>query len=236
MPRSLSPVRLTESPDADLANYRALPGQAVIGLLLGLLSPLALIDPLLWSVPLLGIFVSVWALRRIKKNPSAIAGRKRALCGLTLALLSLAAAPTDRIAYRRIVQHQATQVADTWFRFLQQERPQAAAAMVDLPPVSSRPPAPGQDAAQPVEVDRFAMTPVAKVLLQMGPRAQVRFFRPVAQERQGHVNTVDLMYAVTYDDAGERKSFFVIVKLQRRELSSGEFEWRVTQTVGGARP
>ncbi len=115
MPRSL-PVQLTESPETDLVNYRALPAQALIGLILGLLSPAAFVDPLLWIVPVLGIFFSVWALRRIKRNPAAVTGRKRALLGLALALFSLAAAPTDLFAYRQLVQNQARQVADTWFQ------------------------------------------------------------------------------------------------------------------------
>ena len=76
MPRSLPAIQLSESQDTELANYRMLPGQVVIGLLLGLLSPVAFIDPMLWVVPLLGVFFSVWALRRIKENPAAVAGRK----------------------------------------------------------------------------------------------------------------------------------------------------------------
>ena len=44
---SVPDVHITDSRDAELAEYRALAGQAVLGLLLGLSAPLAMIDPML---------------------------------------------------------------------------------------------------------------------------------------------------------------------------------------------
>ena len=48
----------------------------------GLLAPLALVDPMLWTLPLLGTVFSWWALRRIKRGAPAISGGKMALSGL----------------------------------------------------------------------------------------------------------------------------------------------------------
>jgi hypothetical protein len=230
MPRSL-PVHLSESPDADLVNYRALPGQVVIALLLGLLSPVALIDRMLWGVPLLGIFFSVWALRRIKKNPSAVAGRKRALFGLTLAMLSIAAAPTDYFVYRRIVRNQARQVADAWLSYLVKGQPQLAGKLLDSPPAPRQPrAAAGGAPAPPVEADRFSRTPVARTMLELGPRAEVQFRTTITQSRQGNTDTVELLYTVIHEEKGERRGFFVTVHLQRTKHSSGNYDWRVVQT------
>ncbi len=76
---SVPDVHITDPEDAELAAYRALAGQAVLGLIFGLLSPLVLVDPLLWSLfPALGVILSGWALRRIKKSDS-LTGRKMAL-------------------------------------------------------------------------------------------------------------------------------------------------------------
>jgi hypothetical protein len=237
MPRSLPPIHLTESQDLELAGYRALPGQAVLGLILGLLSPVALIDPMLWGVPLLGIFVSVWALRRIKKNPSTLAGRKRALLGLTIALLSVAAAPTDWFVYRQIVQDQAKQVADAWFRCLLENRPRTAGKLVGpMQSSSDDSTASGGATGKRADADRFTKTPVARTLLAMGPRARVRFYQPVTQSRDGIRDFVELMYAVTYDDAGERKSFFVSVQLCRTTYPSGAADWRIVQTANRFQP
>ena len=103
MPRNLPPIHITDPQDAQLAEYRAVAGQAVLGLIFGLLSPVALIDPMLWVVPLLGVFFSVWALRRINKYAPAMIGRKAALVALALSLLFAAAAPADWLIYRKMV-------------------------------------------------------------------------------------------------------------------------------------
>ena len=42
---SVPDVHITDPQDAELAAYRALAGQAVLGLIFGLLAPLALVDP-----------------------------------------------------------------------------------------------------------------------------------------------------------------------------------------------
>ena len=65
---SVPDVHITDAEDAELAAYRALAGQAVLGLIFGLLAPLALVDPLLWGIPALGVLLSGWAIRRIKKS------------------------------------------------------------------------------------------------------------------------------------------------------------------------
>ncbi len=88
-------VRLSEPTDAQLAQYRSVSRWAVAGLLLGALGPLALVDPLFWSAPILSIIVCLWALWQIKQNAPAMIGRKAALIGLWLAVLSLSAAAGD---------------------------------------------------------------------------------------------------------------------------------------------
>jgi hypothetical protein len=45
---SVPDIHITDSQDAEFAAYRALPSQAVVGLLLGLLSPVAWLDPFFW--------------------------------------------------------------------------------------------------------------------------------------------------------------------------------------------
>ena len=61
------PFRLSDVPDADIARYRALSVLAVAGLVLGLASPSAVLDPLLWAVPICGAIVSTAALWRIAR-------------------------------------------------------------------------------------------------------------------------------------------------------------------------
>lgn len=252
MPRSLPPVQFTDPHDVEIAEYRPLVGQAIVGMLLGLLSPLALLDPSLWIVPLLGAFFSLWALRRMKRSDSAVAGRKRALLGLGLSLAFLIAAPVDLLASRRLIRQHAQDIADTWFKLVLEKHLLEARRMMRLPAPSqpaeptmpsadpTKPPPPKADAEKDemqAALERFAQSPLIRQLVDLGPRARVRFYETTGQAHQDNSDVVQLTYAVTYDDAGERKSFFVLVDVRRSKLGgSGEIDWRIHGTKGGFRP
>ncbi|HEV3138593.1 MAG TPA: hypothetical protein VGZ26_11830, partial [Pirellulales bacterium] len=66
-------------------DYKVVERWAVGGLLLGFLSPLTLIAPILWLVPLLGLAANAVALRRIKHDANLV-GRTAALLGLALSI------------------------------------------------------------------------------------------------------------------------------------------------------
>src|SRR5664280_2461772 len=130
---SVPDVHITDSQDVELASYWPLAGQAVLGLILGLLAPLAMIDPMLWAIPMLGAFFSWWALRRIKSSFQAMIGRKIALWGLALSLLFLTAAPADWLSYRWMVCKEARQFAALWFKCITQDEPQKAHQLTVAP-------------------------------------------------------------------------------------------------------
>ena len=154
---------------------------------------------------------------------------------MTLALLSIAAAPTDRIVYRKILQNQARQVADAWFRCLLEQRPRMASKFVVPVVFADESSASGGGARKQANPNPFVKTPVV-LISGDGTARQVRFYEPVSQSREGKTEMVELMYAVTFDDAGQRKSFFVNVTLCRKTFTSGETDWRVYQTVSGVQP
>ena len=58
----------------------------------------------------------------------------------------------------------------------------------------------------------------------------------MTHSKEGYTDTVELLYEVSFDDAGERKSVFVTVQLRRGRLSSGGFDWRIMQTTSGVHP
>jgi hypothetical protein len=68
---------LPEHPDPDLAAYRPVSGWGIAALVVGLASAAALAHPLLWCVPLLGLGLSIVALRRIERSQVKVLGRKR---------------------------------------------------------------------------------------------------------------------------------------------------------------
>ena len=234
-------VHITDRHDTELAAYRALPGQAVLGLILGLLAPLAIVDPLLWTIPALGAVLSWWALRRIRNNAPAMAGRGMAWVGLTLSLLLLAAAPTDWLAYRQLLRHEAQQFSALWFRYLLHDEPQKAHQLTTLPQfresldahlwaVYRNSPELRRD------LEHYVEQPLVRTLLALGPRAQVRFYDTVDQMHDAGREFIDQAYAVTYEEDGQRKSFFVAVRMARMKFVSGGAGWRILQTEAGVRP
>lgn len=73
----------------DYEQYRALSSLAVAGAVLGVVGLLALLDWFLALIPLVGIVVSLLALRRIRTSDGELTGRPAALTGLVLNLLLL---------------------------------------------------------------------------------------------------------------------------------------------------
>ena len=64
----------------------------------------------------------------------------------------------------------------------------------------------------------------------------VRFYETVGQSHDDNDDVVELLYAVTYEEEGERKSFFVAVRALRTKLADGSAGWRILQTGGGVKP
>jgi hypothetical protein len=237
---SVPDVHITDSQDAELAEYRALAGQAVLGLIGGLLAPLAMVDPLLWSIPAAGTIVSWWALSRIKRGAPAISGRKMALSGLMLSLLFLAAAPADWLVYRWMVRTEARQFSVEWFKYLAQDEPQKAHQLTTVPQARQ----PLDDLLWAVyrngprlrqDLENYVKSPLVRTLLALGPKAQVRFYDTLGQAHLNDDDLVDQVFAVTYEEGGERKSFFVLVQMARMKTDNGA-GWRIFKTRECFRP
>jgi len=90
---------LAESP-VDYSQYRALCAAAVTSLLLGLLSVFAFLNAYLCVIPMLGIFVGIYALVHIAQQPHELTGRGFAIGGIVLsACLLVAASATLVVVY-----------------------------------------------------------------------------------------------------------------------------------------
>jgi hypothetical protein len=236
--------RFSQNPDADVAEYRSLSGAAVAGLILGLLSPAALVDPAAWFIPLVGISVSVYALLRIRRNASSLTGRKAALWGLYLALCFAAAAPADWFYYRYRIRREARQYAAEWFELLAEGRPEKAYQLT----LDSKNRQPLDDRLweyyrnNPVvrtTLDKYVAPakegekprPV-RTLLALGKSARTRYIDVFDQQSDEGVEIVALRYAVTYEDEGAKKTFFLIVQLLRRKGEDGRACWRINNCAG----
>ena len=234
--------------DIDLIEYRSVSAKSVIGLLLGFCSPLALISQLLWLVPLTGVAVCSVALYELRTSGSEIFGRRAALFGLALSLLSGTAAPSCQYSHRWLVRKEAKRFSQQWFQLLADGEPHKAYQFT-LPP-SSRQPLDdvlweyyrvSDDARD--ELTTFVQQPLINTLLALKEEVRISYWETDLYYRmQGPVvfptdEHLDQTYAVTFDDDHQKTTFFVRLGLLRMvDPKTDELNWRVVQFQGGVRP
>lgn len=88
-----SDLAIPATSDSDYEQYRALSTAAVASLIVGLLSPLAILDWTLVIVPIVGVLVSLVAIITVRRNRTEMSGEKLARVGLALSLLFGIAGP-----------------------------------------------------------------------------------------------------------------------------------------------
>lgn len=222
------------SGDDRIVEYRAVSGLAIVGLLLGLASPLAMWRLLLLGVPAAAIFVCLLALSRIRDSGGHLFGRRIAVLGLCLAIFFAAAAPARTATKSYLIAGQARPLADQFFKLLTTNEPRKALQLTKLP--SSRQPFDAQlwdyyrtDADARQGLKKFVKMPLVRSLLALGDKAQVRFYENGVVKSITHgLDTAALTYAVTFDKAEQKTSFFVVIVLERKsQYKDGVPRWRV---------
>lgn len=98
----------------ELPSYRPVSALAVIACIGGVCSAAALVAPVLWMVPLIGVALSVAALADVARPPAGKAGRLAALGGLALSLGFGAQAATTAATSRWVTAGRAEAAARYW--------------------------------------------------------------------------------------------------------------------------
>ena len=234
--------RLTNHQDAEVVEYQAVSGLAVAGLVVGLGGAVAFIHPSLCIVPLAGVLLGVLALRRIARDAPALIGRKAAVAGLVLSLFCAAAAPSQWSAYRGFMRAEARQAAEAWFNFLRGDEPHKAHQLTRHPryrlPMDDSLWATYEEGSEArEELENYVSRPEVRALLALGDKARVRYYDTEGQGRVEGRDTVYQVYAVSYNESGKEKTFFIGLSLERYRLpSTGRAYWRVVRSEGGIRP
>jgi len=236
--------RLSEPGDAEVIQYRAISGLAVGGLVVALVSPVALAHPLLWAVPLAGVVLCLLALRQIARHAPALIGRKAAVAGVILSVVWGVAGPSEWLVYRRLIDAEGRRFAlDCWFEFLRNNEPQKAYELTK-PPEARLPLdvglwnrySTGSD-FQREELLNYVRQPEIQSLLALGDRARVRYYDTESRSRSKGDGVLKQVYAVTYTEAGQRKSFFVRLTLRRHYVAdTGQAYWEVDNHEAAIRP
>src|SRR6516164_2133754 len=114
MPQQSSPHAMFDLADEETASYRGLSSLAVVSLVAGLLSPLAMFYAVPIVFPVVAVIAATIALRQIAVQAPNLTGRIPALAGLFLGLVVLVAAPADSWVYRYYLRREARQIAASW--------------------------------------------------------------------------------------------------------------------------
>ncbi len=230
--------KFSAAAEAELPQYRALSGLAVVGFLLGFLSALSIVHVGLTFIGALAAICCLVAMGRISKAPSEMSGRRLALAGLLLALFWTVAGSARELTERYLVDIESRDFALQWFEYLKKGEPEKALEMANSPggrrALNEKLKEQYLTSQSDYEgLEQFVNKPEVRSLLALGDRAQVRHY--ACLDASG--GTASQVYAVTYDDQGTRKSFLVHINLIRSELPQhGVYGWHTGATDAPWKP
>lgn len=208
--------KFSDAAEPDLPEYRVLSGLAVIGFLLGLLAVLAIVHVTLSFIGAAAALCCVTALVRISASPSETSGRRLALAGLFLAVFWTTGGLASELTNQRLLDIHSRRFAVHWFEYLKNGEPVKACELsqsgLARRPLSNKLLDEYLASREDYEgLTAFVAEPEVRALLALGDRAQVRHY---AFGGAGS-NDAAQIYAVTYDEAGVKKSFLVRMVLKR---------------------
>ena len=218
-----------EAEDDEVVQYHAVSVLAIVGLLLGLASPLCFMAPLLMMVPVIGAVVSLIALRRISASEGALVGRKAAAAGLALCIAFSVAAVSRAKVTQYLRTQQAESVARQWFELVQSGQTEPAFRLTVRGASPEPPPPPGSPESAPAEdpLAHFLHDPVVEALQAAGEAAIVEPGGSVDYSAQSGGQVFVRRQFVVTPPAGVESgtSFDVTLTLQRARVS-GERDLR----------
>lgn len=228
--------------DADETSYRTLSGMAVLGLVLGVAAAASFEHPVFLLSAVLGAFFSAVALRRISVAMPPPLGRTLALAGLALSI-AFGTGTVTGIVYRgAVLNREAHQVAGEFFQRLiagevHRAHQLTLAAENRQPENADLWKYYNEDDKAQESLRSFVRLPTVRALSALRDRAQLRHYQTEVQEAGENVDAITEVYAVTYDRRGEKRTFFVSMKLihERSEVTS-RYGWNVRDPLAGMQP
>jgi hypothetical protein len=237
---SRAPSPAFHADDLDQAvEYRTLSVPAILGLVLGLASPLCFGAPLLMLIPISGIAISVFALRRIAASDGALAGRWVAVAGLILCT-SLAVAPLSREFVLRLLRSQQAQgFAASWLKLVVSGHAEEAFQLASDSMRGPGPPDPGKKTPPANPYDTFLGSPLVKAMSAAGADANVHFVRTESYDPQSFPRVyVRQRFEITPAAAKSDAHPVDVTLTMQRALApkEGRSRWLVWAMEDGAKP
>ena len=116
---------------AIIASYRPVSAMAVASVAAGGLSALAIVSPLLWVLPLVGMALAIVAIADVNRDGAKKAGRLLALIGLALSVGFGSQAVSATVMGHWLASTRATAAARLWIEAIQQGRLKDAKSMCE---------------------------------------------------------------------------------------------------------
>jgi hypothetical protein len=218
--------------EQSVAHYRSIAPLAIVALVLGFASALILTSPLLAPVPVAGLVAGIAALRAIRSSRGQLAGQMPAIAGLCLAMFFLSLGLSRHVARQATLEQRAREMADVFFRLIQEGRTQEAHQFRLSP--SLRITAPGalaehyeKDVDAAKELQTFVSSSGIKELIARGGGADLRFDSVASAARDTNSDMLILKYS--YLPAGDSASRqFLWLHINRKyDDSTRRHEWEI---------
>ena len=226
-------MRAFEDVQRSEEQYHPLNLIAVVSLVAGLLSCLALVHPILYALPVLAAALSLMAIWRIRAAAGEVSGHNLAVVGLALACLFGGWAISYKLTSQSLLSRQARQVADRWLEFVQAGELQQAHQLMLRP----RNRAPHETSLTEHYLDneesRQAFRQVfdadpTKTIAEAGQRANIRFRKTVEVLRDASNTAVRQAYTFK-ETSSEADSLQFELLIVRPESRLGPREWYISR-------
>lgn len=216
--------------DADpTIEYRSLSIAAILGLVLGLLSPLCFGGTLLMLIPLAGLAVSIFAIQRIAGSEGALAGRWAAYLGLFLSAAMFVAPIARMYAIRSMRANQARGFCTEWLEMVTAGNSKEAFRLISSSAARAPAPMPGEKQSEADPYDTFLARPVVKALATAGGDAKIRYIGTTGYDAQSFPRVyVNQQYEVVPGAKGNGQPLRVQLIVERTRLAKeGRSRWIV---------
>ncbi len=214
-----------------VANYRAVSITAIVALVLGLLSPVALIAPVLIVLPAAALFASVLALRGIALSDGVLVGRGLAVAGLVLALCFGSGVLSSQTIHTWLLARQARPWADMFIELVREDKLPAAFELT-IPPQQRTSldkdlrELYATDEKQQV-IEEFSLSEVVPILTELGPDDRVEYLGTGESAEYGATRQVTLRYRAAFNNPALGTQPFSLIMEKRIGVGGLPGSWRV---------
>jgi hypothetical protein len=233
-------VPLTDSnsqpADGEVSRYHSVSPWAICAFVLGLLSPLALVGPLLWLLPISCAVVALIAMRKISSSGGELVGWNIALMGLLLAMLFGITAPVHTLTRHYWLETRAEAFANQFTDLLQEGRA-FAAYQLTLDPRLRKPlevdlsAEYAKDTNAQKKFDDFSQREPAKILLAQRSQATVEQLQSKWLSSDEDSDRVAVRYRIAHQENGSTVPLEIQLTLSRfLDGKTGGELWRISSS------